>query len=912
MTDKNPLQHLADFGQSVWCDNLSREMLTSGSLQQLIDDDGIVGITSNPTIFDNAISKSNDYEDQMRELLREGRSASEIQDALMIKDIQDACDILFPVFEASGGQDGVVSLEVSPLLANDTERTISEARRLNRLVGRPNVMIKIPGTPAGVPAIEQALYEGINVNITLLFSLQAYRDVMEAYLRGMERRVADDKPVHDIVSVASFFVSRVDSEVDSRLEAIIQEDKDHERAATARALLGQIAIANARLAYHEFKTVFNSTRFNELAGYGVRIQRPLWASTSTKNPAYSDTLYVDELIGPNTVETLAPASIDAFRDHGTVALTVEKDIDIATDAIQAMESLGIAYDDVIDVLISEGVEKFAESFESLSASIAAEVERIAEELRDERRQQLGAIADSYDDGLASLSESGVVDALRNASGGFWSDNAQTAREIGGLLGWLFTAPEMQQRAAAGQFASLAMDVEKRGYDRLVLLGMGGSSLAPEVMARTLSSQPGYPALSVLDSTHPETIRRVADGLGDERTLFVVSSKSGTTIETETLFDYFLDLKGGNADDFIIITDPGSHLEARARNLGAWKVYTNRHDIGGRFSALSYFGLVPAAAAGIDVDGLLADATSVLPINNIDHPGVVLGAALGAAAGAGRNKLTLLCSADWAAFGDWLEQLIAESTGKHETGIVPIVGEHYRDVADYGDDRVFALIQDGDSEAASLAKALQQAGHPVVSLPANLGQLFMIWEVATAVVGKSLGINPFDQPNVQEAKDQTNRVLASSDSETIPTSNSSNAVEQILKLAGRGTYVAIQAFVDASEDMNVALTQLRESFAVSTPVPVTLGIGPRFLHSSGQLHKGGPRQGLFLQIVQEPGDDLAIPGKEWGFGHLFGAQADGDYLALASRDLHVIRTNIETVDDVEQMARAAKATSVVAD
>lgn len=912
MTNKNPLQHLADFGQSVWIDNLSRAMIESGELQDLIDNDGVVGITSNPTIFDTAISQSDDYEDQMRELIREGRAPGEIQDALMVKDIQDASDILRPVHEATDGLDGVVSLEVSPLLAHETEKTISEARRLYRMVNRPNVMIKIPGTPEGIPAIEQALYEGINVNITLLFSLQAYRDVMEAYLSAMERRVAEDKPVHDIVSVASFFVSRVDSEVDSRLEAIVENETDNERAATARALMGQVAIANARLAYQEFKKVFNSSRFGELAGHGVRIQRPLWASTSTKNPDYPDTLYVDELIGPNTVQTLAPASIEAFRERGTVKLTVEKDIDVAKDAIETMESLGIAYDDVIDVLISEGVEKFADSFNSLSESGKSEVKRITEEIRAERREQLADLVDAYNDALKSLESSGVVDALRNGDGHFWSDDDKTAQEIDGLLGWLHTVPEMQRVATANQFRSLAADVDRRGYDRLVLLGMGGSSLAPEVMAHTVDAAEGYPQLTVLDSTHPDAIRRVSDRMDYERTVFVVSSKSGTTVETATLFDYFLERNDGIADDFIVITDPGTPLEAKARNLGVWKVFTNRHDIGGRFSALSYFGLVPAAAAGIDVAKLLDEAAAVLPVHDTDHPGIDLGAALAVATGAGKNKLTLLSSDKWSAFGSWLEQLIAESTGKQGTGIVPVVDERPRAVSDYGDDRFFAVIEDGDTATSELANALRQAGRPVVSVPANLGQLFMTWEIATAVAGKLLDINPFDQPNVQAAKDQTNRILAGESATEIESLGQPDAVRQVLDEATRGTYIAIQAFVDPSEEMQAALASLRDAMAESSPAPVTVGIGPRFLHSSGQLHKGGPKQGIFLQIYQEPDGDIQIPGKEFGFQRLFAAQADGDYQALAGRDLRVVRTTVSSAEDVSRMARAAAGTGVAAD
>ena len=914
MTTKNPLQRLADFGQSVWNDNLSRRLITSGELQSLIDNDGVVGITSNPTIFDAAISKSNDYEDQIRELVQAGRSAEEIAEALMITDIQNACDILRPVYEATNGVDGVVSLEVSPLLAHNTEETLSEARRLYRLVERENVMIKIPGTEAGIPAIEQALYEGININITLLFSLDAYRAVMEAYLRAMERRLADGKPLDNVLSVASFFVSRVDTEVDKRLQAIIDREPDSERAKTARALLGQVAIANARLAYQEFKKVFGSQRFAELAGHGARIQRPLWASTSTKNPDYSDTLYVDELIGPNTVQTLAPASIEAFRDHGTVALTIEKDVDVAADVIREMEALGIAYDDVIDVLVREGVEKFADSHHSLMDSVKREVERIAGELRAERASALGELAEPTARQQDELGKADAVAALRDLNGSFWSEDAAAAREIGSWLGWLLSPLEMLDYAELGGFDHLAAEVDRRGYQRVVLLGMGGSSLAPEVMAATLPAREGAPQLSVLDSTHPDTIARVAERMADERTLFIVSSKSGTTIETATLFEYFLGQKGGNPDDFIVITDPGTTLEVSARRMGVWKVYTNRPDIGGRFSALSYFGLVPAAAAGIDVRKLLRDATSVLPVHDVDHPGIVLGAALAAAREAGRDKLTLITSPAWAPFGDWLEQLIAESTGKHGTGIIPVARERLRDPGEYGRDRFFAVIDSGDADVTRLRQALIDAGQPVISFPARLGQLFLIWEIATAIVGQRLGINPFDQPNVQEAKDQTNRVLREGVSEPIEALDPAAAVQQALALTRQGEYIAIQAFVDANEEVRAGLDELRETLASATGAATTLGIGPRFLHSTGQLHKGGPQTGVFLQVVQEPGRDLEIPGRGFGFKRLFSAQADGDYLALKAKNLRVLRVNLgpDAAAALKQMAGAASGAAVAAD
>ena len=378
---RNPLQRLADCGQSVWYDNLSRQLIESGGLQRLIDTAGVVGITSNPTIFEKAISGSDAYDAQIRELVSAGKGVDELYEELVVRDIRSAADVLRPIYDDHDRTpgDGFVSLEVSPTLAYDAQRTLEDVRRLFAHVDRPNVMIKIPGTSECLPAIEQALFEGINVNITLLFGLDAYAQVANAYLTALERRAAQGQSLDHIASVASFFVSRVDTEADKRLQRIIDAEPGSERARKAQGLLGKLAVANAKLAYQQFKALFDGERFEPLAARGERSQRPLWASTSTKNPAYPDTLYVDELIGPRTVQTLAQASIDAFSDHGTVAETIERDLDGARAVFRGFEKLGISYDDVTATLVREGVDSFAKSFESLLDGLRAKRERFAAE-----------------------------------------------------------------------------------------------------------------------------------------------------------------------------------------------------------------------------------------------------------------------------------------------------------------------------------------------------------------------------------------------------------------------------------------------------------------------------------------------------------------------------------------------------
>jgi transaldolase len=365
----NPLVELTRAGQSIWYDNIERKLITSGELKRLIDEDELRGVTSNPAIFEKAITGSDLYTDQLRELAERNKSAQEIYEELAVRDIQSAADTLAPVYEKTGGTDGFVSLECSPILANDTAGTIEEARRLWRWVDRKNVMIKIPGTPAGMPAIEQCIYEGININITLLFSLQSYEETIQAYLRGLERRLAENKPVNTVASVASFFVSRIDTAVDKRLGELISKSNSAEEKARLESLLGRIAIANAKMAYQRFKELFHGERFSKLKAAKAQVQRPLWASTSTKNPAYRDVYYVEELIGPQTIDTIPPATLKAFRDHGVVRLTLEENLDEERARLKKLEEVGISLDEVTAQVLADGVRLFVEPFEKLLEAI---------------------------------------------------------------------------------------------------------------------------------------------------------------------------------------------------------------------------------------------------------------------------------------------------------------------------------------------------------------------------------------------------------------------------------------------------------------------------------------------------------------------------------------------------------------
>jgi transaldolase/glucose-6-phosphate isomerase len=751
------LHDLTDLGQSVWFDYIRRSFITSGELQALIDQ-GVRGVTSNPTIFEKAIAGSTDYDADLGRLVDVGKSVEEIYEALALDDIAQAADLMRPVYDGADGADGYVSLEVSPTLANDTGGTVADARRLFAALGRSNVMIKVPATPAGIPAIETLIGEGINVNVTLIFSLVQYQAVAEAYIAGLEKLVAAGGDVSRVDSVASFFVSRVDTAVERALEEIGETE-----------LRGKIAIANAKLAYAYFQEVFGGPRWDKLAAQGARVQRPLWASTGTKNPHYPDTLYVDGLIGPHTVNTVPPATLQAFLDHGAAAPTLETGVDEARADLVRLDELGIDLFAITQKLQDDGVASFAKSFESLMASIAEKRDRLLAEW-ELQSVSLGSYQGAVDAALDEMVENSIIARIWAHDHTVWKPEPA---EITNRLGWLHIAEAMSEDVP--RLEAFVADVRAAGYTHALLLGMGGSSLAPEVFRKTFGVAPGHLDLSVLDSTDPGAVLAHEQRLDLTRTLFVVSTKSGGTVETLSFFKYFYNRVAeavgadGAGEHFIAITDPGSKLADLAERYNFRAAFLNDTNIGGRYSALSYFGLVPAALVGVDVPRLLDDAMSMACaaescVAARDNPAAVLGATLGELARAGRDKVTFITSSEIASFGDWVEQLIAESTGKEGKGILPVVGEPVGSPDVYGDDRVFVYLrleEDGTNDSA--VQALEDAGHPVVRLRLrdlyDLGGQFFLWEMATAVASHRLAINPFDQPNVEAAKVLGRRMVA---------------------------------------------------------------------------------------------------------------------------------------------------------
>ena len=897
----NPVKELKRLGQSLWLDNIRRQLISSGELARLRDE-GLTGVTSNPTIFEKAVSGSTDYDEAMVQLVREKVKPSEMLWDLMVEDIQAAADVFRPVYDKTKGKDGFVSIEVSPTLANNTRGTIAMAEDLRNRCKRPNVMVKIPATKEGLPAIEDQISKGHNINITLIFAVQRYDEVVEAYLRGLEKLQKRGGDLSKVASVASFFVSRVDTKVDKMLAAKIQETADPARQRALEQLFGKAAIANSKVAYEHFNKLFSGERWETLRKAGARTQRPLWASTSTKDPRYPDTYYVEELIGPDTVDTIPPATLAAFREHGEVRRSLDENLEIAKRQLKLLAEIGVDLDQVTNELELEGVESFTKSFESLLEALTKTSKDIKSGKGPRQWHSLGPLQPAVDQQVAKLQKADAPRRLWAKDPTLWNADPAKRDELVNRLGWLNVAEKMLEQAPT--FKQLAKD--GRAYTDVVLLGMGGSSLCPDVLRNTFGAAKGHPKLHVLDTTDPATILSVRAKITLKKTLFIVASKSGETTETLSHFAYFWDLvKSGK--QFAAITDPGSGLEKLAKEHNFRWIFPNPPDIGGRYSALSYFGLVPGALIGVDVEEMLqramemaASSADSVPVEK--NPGVWLGAVMGELALKGRNKLTLITSPKIATFGYWVEQLIAESTGKQGKGIVPVEGEPVGRPPVYGKDRFFVYIR-MDSDAPNRAvTALEKAGHPVVTLTLrdklDLGGEFLRWEVATAIAGSVLGIDPFDQPNVQESKDNTKKVLATYKSkgklppaESTAASKSKAGLKTLLAKAKPGSYFAIMAYTGRTTTSEAAIAAIRTAVRDTTQIATTAGYGPRFLHSTGQLHKGGPKTGLFLQIVQQDSKDVPIPGQPYSFSILKQAQALGDLASLTSRRLPVVRVTL---------------------
>jgi transaldolase / glucose-6-phosphate isomerase len=927
--ETNPLKGLSEFGQSVWLDYIRRSLITSGELKRLVAEDGLRGVTSNPSIFEKAIVGSTDYEAVIESAESSGLDAKALYEKIAIKDVQDAADILEPVWEKSKARDGYVSLEVSPLLARDTAGTIKEARRLWEAVDRKNLMVKVPATAEGIPAIRQLISEGINVNVTLLFSRDAYEQVANAYIEGLTKRAATGGDISRIASVASFFVSRIDSAIDAQITSQLKTTSDSSQRARLSGLLGKVAIANAKLAYHRFTELFSGDAWEALEKKGAHPQRLLWASTSTKNPNFRDVIYVEELIGPSTVNTIPPATFNAFREHGRLRASLTEDLENAADTMDGVERAGVSMKAVTDKLLEDGLRQFVDAFAKL-------LEATGSRKDTEFTAKINAISYSLPQKLSAAVDSALTDWAKNDKvRRLWRGDASlwSGADENHWLGWLGITDD--QVAHSAHLTSLALEVKDAGFKHVLLLGMGGSSLCPEVLRLTFGKIEGFPELHVLDSTDPVQIKAIEAEIDLQSTLFIVSSKSGGTLEPNIYKQYFFtrvkevvgEKEAGNR--FIAITDPGSKMQHVAENDKFRHIFFGVPSIGGRYSALSNFGMVPAAVMGIDVlkflnrtEEMVHACGATVPAS--ENPGVVLGAILGTAANNGRDKVTIIASPGIADLGAWLEQLLAESTGKIGKGIIPVDRERLAKPENYGSDRVFAYLRlksAPDSEQDAAVASLEKAGQPVVRIEVAdtyaLGEEFFRWEIATAVAGSIIGINAFNQPDVEASKIATRKLTSEyeatgklpseepfleddgvklyADEKNVKALGGGKTLAQTLKThlgrARAGDYFALLGYITMNDANESALQGIRHMVRDTKKVATVLGFGPRFLHSTGQAYKGGPNSGVFLQITCDTAADLQVPDQKYTFGVVKAAQARGDFAVLAERGRRALRVHL---------------------
>ena len=916
------LNNLHSLGQSTWLNYLRSSFIRSGELAEHVKH-GIQGVTANAQVYERAILGSSDYDAGLRRAMAEGKPARRIHEALLVDDVQRAADVLHPFFETSHRLDGFVSFELEPSLLHSVAATVAEVRHVSHHIDRYNVMVEIPATAVGIDAVRELVADGVSVNVTHLFSVADYEKTAAAYLAGLEQYVTSHSVWRTApTAVASFSLSPLDAAIDARLEALGRPD-----------LRGKAAVALARRLAARYRQLFSGPTWDKLAARRGQPLRPKWTRTTPRDFAHPALYYIQQLIGEGTVMTFTPATLSAFLRDGIAAPTLGKGLDEAEAHLATLAALGIDLEAVAAELQAEHLAASDQRFQALVQAVVQKRDAL-DVGQPMMSAQLGEAQAAVDDGLHDLCRHGIIGRIWAADHTVWQPKPT---EITNRLGWLDIADNMADKTA--RLEAFTQNLVADGFRHALLLGMGGSSLAPELFQKTLGraarqagTPSGYLNLVVLDTTDADAVRAAEAAVDLPHTLVIVATKSGGTVETLSGFKYFYnrlsavvgpERVGGH---FVGITDPGSKIADMAARYGFRDLFLNDPNIGGRYSALSYFGLVPAALVGVDVPRLLeraAVAASNATLSHCDaiadNHAAVLGAILGRLALAGRDKVTFITPPALASFGDWVEQLIAESTGKEGKGIVPVVGEPPAPLESYGADRLFVHLRlGGDATNDALVAALAAAGHPVVTLRLadlyDIGGQFFLWEMATAVASHFLGINPFDQPNVEAAKIKAREIVAEyAKTGSLPAGEFAalepGALGAFLQEARPGDYIAIQAYIPATRAADAALQSLRQAIHLRTGLATTAGYGPRFLHSTGQLHKGDGGQGVFIQLVSDALEDVGIPDEAgqpaaaMGFNVLKKAQALGDARALraAHRRLIAFEVGHEPVAAIERLA-----------
>jgi len=894
----DPIQSVHSLGQSLWLDIIRRDSLDSGELADRVAAGELRGATSNLTILESAILSSDSYSVDLRRLAQAGWTAEKIFNQLAVDDIRAAADAFLPLFEQTNGGDGFVSIDVNPEFADDTNRTIEEAKRLWDAVNRPNAMIKIPATLAGLPAIESSIRAGINVNATLIFSLGRYIEVMEAYMIGLEGRLEAGGSLDYVTSVASFFVSPIDIALDEQLREVFQRcEAEGERASS---LLGKVAIANSKLAYAQFVATFQGERFQKLATRGARVQRPLWASTSMKNPEYPDTYYVDNLIGPDTVNALSEASLKAFKDHGTPELTLPENISTARSQLQALDDLGISLDAAAEQLEVQGVSESAISYRSILGTI--------EEKAGAFQKEIAALEPKMRETLAEVELDDVGKRLWQQDVTLWVERDREKARVRRWVGWLSEpARASTETAELTRFAE-ALDP---AITTFVLIGSGGGTITAEMLARILAPPNGID-LHTISTANPDDIRTIKRKIAPEATFYLlVDSSSGDGIEEHLLSTFWEQalrkLEEQTGDHFVVITKDGSKLHHWAVEKGIQKIIEADKQDDFWLSPFNWTSLLPAAQAGADIQSFVQGGVGMTracgPLVDVaQNPGLFLSSVLAAAFRSGRDKVTLFADPPLEPILKWIEGLLAAGRGKEESGFIPIWDEPPGSGIVYGDDRLFVYLRSSGALDRRLAGWIR-ADIPVLVLetstnPEAIGEMLVQWQIGAAIAQHLLSVNPTDLDARHRTRAELQHILHRLERKgALPQADplwqgdgvQLRAASRDLQFTGSGLSEVVDFILSESQEAGGLGLRLY------TPMSITLqGKVKRLRHTLrdqlGLFSLASPagcdlcsdrglKDMVYLILMVKPRKDEAIPGKNYTFGQLFEGQALSDLAAM---------------------------------
>jgi len=913
-----------------WYGNLNRDMVLSGEMKALIEQHGITGFCAEPSLIERAIGEGTAYDDAICEFSEPNPGL--IFDRLMIEDSQIAADLLRSTYEETQGATGYVCVDIPAILQEGAVLQIAEVRRLFKAINRPNLMIKIPGRLTDLTTIEEVLFAGINVNVTMVYSPQNAVSVAGGYIRALERRLIAGLPVDKIASVLTFGLSGVDRLADQMLEGNVRSAQgraDVQRVSLNTRLLGKVGIANAQSTYRRFRDLFQGERFSRLRNAGARLMQLIWADLTPTNPTYGAQYYIDELSAPDVILLVNQATL---ADH-TPEHTIEYHaLHTAHEVLHRLEEVGIDLERIGKQLQGDAEDLHTETYRKAIARVEGKRNLLFSGFMRRQSLVLGEPRPAVEAELKRLRLQKSITRMWARDASLWKVPPDKEALVANRLGWLTIASD--GRIDRERLRALREESKAAGWKHLVLIGMGGSVITADVLAKTFGPQEGFPRLHLLDTVDPAAICAVEESIDPDKTIFVIASKSGTTLETQALQSYFHTKYSERP--FIVITDAGTSLEAWAQAIKCRHMILNPEDMAGAYLALSYFGMVPAALLGLDFERIMQAGTDmqIACANNVmgvNHPGLWLGTIMAVMADYGRNKLTLLTSPELAAIGDWTEQLIAESTGKEGKGVIPVTGATPGMPHDYDDDRLFVYLRldDSPNNPDDAVRMLREAGNPFVTLDLrdkfDIGAEFFRWQYAACAAAISLGVNPFDEPNMAESQYAALRRLdIYKQSGELPEETpvivedavrlyAADGMAQLLHdlrsqhnyeatplegliaafvgLARSGQYVALMPYLNPSPENMEIFHELRRRMRHIFKRAVTVGFGPRCLHITGQLDKGGPNLGLYLQFTADDSADLSTPAFPYPFGVLKAANAAGDLEVLAARGRRVIRIHL---------------------